>query len=281
MTAGIDEDLAELRVLSRRIGDRYLRAQVASAAGEAGMMRGRYEESRAAYQDALELAREVGAHAEAPFLVARLAELSYRAGDLDAATKGLDEAEAEAERQHVMDAGAYIDFLRASVALAAGEIPRARRYADAAGGADAYGSRPPQFEAALMALSAGISVFEPSGGAAEGLRGVTGALRLAVSSGCAENFTAYLAESAVTVLVRLDRYAAAARILAAAGTWRLNGPRSALEEDQVAAVAAQLRTALGHRRYAEESALGSGLTSQEVVDLLDQLVETAGDLSGN
>ncbi|MFJ8866128.1 hypothetical protein ACIRD6_10305 [Streptomyces sp. NPDC102473] len=93
---GGGEDLAELRVLSRRVGDRFLRAQVASADAEAGMTRGRYEESRAAYQEALALAREVGAHGEEPFLLGRLAELSYRAGDLDAATKGLDEAEVAA-----------------------------------------------------------------------------------------------------------------------------------------------------------------------------------------
>ncbi|MFE9727554.1 hypothetical protein ACFYQ5_29285 [Streptomyces sp. NPDC005794] len=46
-TTGMDEDLAELRVLGRRIGDRYLRAQVASATAETGMMRGRYEEEGA------------------------------------------------------------------------------------------------------------------------------------------------------------------------------------------------------------------------------------------
>lgn len=43
---GIDSDLAELRVLSRRVGDRWLRAQVCSAAGEAAMARGRFEEAK-------------------------------------------------------------------------------------------------------------------------------------------------------------------------------------------------------------------------------------------
>ncbi|MYQ41554.1 Predicted ATPase [Streptomyces sp. LamerLS-316] len=275
---GIHEDLAELRVLSRRVGDRYLRAQVASAAAEAGMMHGRYEEARTAYEDALELAREVGAHAEAPFLIARLAELSYHAGDLDAARKGLDEAEAEAERQHVLDARAYVHFLRATVALAAGEIPQARRYADLACGADAYGSRPAQFEAALMALSAGITVVEPSGGPVEGLRGVTGALRLAVTTGCAENFTAHLAETAAAVLVELDLGATAARILGAAGAWRVDSPRSAAEESQVTRATARLHTALGPRRYEEESALGLALTPDEVLALL---TDTAEELSGS
>ncbi|MFG2593247.1 ATP-binding protein [Streptomyces sp. NPDC048438] len=270
---GIDEDIAELRVLSRRVGDRFLLAQVASAVAEAGMNRGRYEESRAAYQEALELAREVGAYAETPFLLARLAELSYRAGDLDTAMKSLDVAEAEAERQHVLDALAYVDFLRSSVALTAGDIPQARRYADAALDGRSYGARPPQFAAAVLGVSARVRVHEPSGGPAEGLRGVTEALRLAVTSGCADNFTAHLAEAAGTILVRLDLFAASARILAASSTWRANGPRSAVEESEVAAAVERLREELGPGRYEEESALGLGLTPDEVLGLLTEAAE--------
>ncbi|MFE6183287.1 ATP-binding protein [Streptomyces sp. NPDC056465] len=275
---GIDEDIAELRALSCRVGDRYLRAQVASAAAEAGMTRGRYEESRAAYQEALGLAREVGAHGEAPFLLGRLAELSYRAGDLDAATKSLDEAEAEAERQHMPDAYAYVYYLRAAVALTAGEIPRARRYADSARAARPYGSRPPQFAAAVLGLSARISVSEPSGGPAEGLRGVVEALALAVESRCVEVFTAHLAEVAAIVLAELGLPGISARVLGACALWRVNGPRSAVEEADVAAAVERLREELGPRRYAEESALGRGMTPGEVLGLLTGV---AGDLSGS
>ena len=60
--AGIDDDLAELRELGRRVGDRWMRAQVAGAAAEAAMMRGLPELARSAYEEALQLAREVGAH---------------------------------------------------------------------------------------------------------------------------------------------------------------------------------------------------------------------------
>ncbi|MGW2522624.1 BTAD domain-containing putative transcriptional regulator [Streptomyces sp. NPDC001617] len=95
---GVDEDLAELRVLSRRVGDRWMRAQVCSAAGEADMVRGRHEEARGEYEEALRLAHEVGAYAETPFLMARLAELAYRAGDRTAALAALDEASATADR---------------------------------------------------------------------------------------------------------------------------------------------------------------------------------------
>ncbi|MFB4423030.1 BTAD domain-containing putative transcriptional regulator [Streptomyces sp. QL37] len=270
---GIDEDIAELRVLSRRVGDRFLLAQVASAVAEAGMNRGRYEESRAAYQEALELAREIGAYAETPFLLARLAELSYRAGDLDTAMKSLDVAEAEAERQHVLDARAYVDFLRSSVALTAGDIPQARRHADAALDGRSYGARPPQFTAAVLGVSARVRVHEPSGGPAEGLRGVTEALRLAVTSGCADSFTAHLAEAAGTILVRLDLFTASARILAASSTWRANGPRSVVEESEVAATVERLRGELGPGRYEEERALGIGLTPGEVLGLLTDAAE--------
>ncbi|MFE5898901.1 ATP-binding protein, partial [Streptomyces sp. NPDC056488] len=85
----VDEDLAELRLIARRVGDRWMGAQIASAAAEANMMRGRYEEARADYEEALRLAREVGAHAEFPFLIARLAEISYRSGDMETAEEGL------------------------------------------------------------------------------------------------------------------------------------------------------------------------------------------------
>ncbi|MDQ0794966.1 BTAD domain-containing putative transcriptional regulator [Streptomyces sp. B1I3] len=275
--AGLDEDLAELRVLSRRVGDRYLRAQVASACAEAGMARGRYEESRAAYQEALELAREVGAHAELPFLVGRLAELSYQAGDLEAARKGLDEAEAEAERQHVLDAHAYVGFLRAAIALTAGEIPEARRFVDSVRSAQVYGSRPVQFEAAVAGLSARISVHEPSGGPAAGLHGMTEALRMAVAAGCPEAATAHLAEAAGITLPLLGLFAESARILAASQTWRVNGSRSAVEEAEVATVLEELHAALGPRLYERQLATGRALTPERVVDLLTRLTGQISD----
>lgn len=107
---------------------------------------------------------------------------------------------------------------------------------------------------------------------------MTGALRLAVTTGCAENFTAHLAETAAAVLVELDQGATAARILGAAGRLASGQPRSAAEESQVTAATARLHTALGPRRHEEESALGLGLTPDEVLALL---TDTAEDLSGS
>ncbi|MDX3060559.1 hypothetical protein PV394_36420 [Streptomyces sp. NE06-03E] len=77
--------------------------------------------------------------------------------------------------------------------------------------------------------------------------------------------------------MELDQGATAARILGAAGAWRVDSPRSAAEESQVTAATARLHTALGPRRYEEESALGLGLTPDEVLALL---TDTAEDLSG-
>ncbi|MGC5412709.1 hypothetical protein ACPXCX_55020, partial [Streptomyces sp. DT225] len=92
----------------------------------------RYTEARTAYEEALLLAREVGAHAEAPFLLARLAELSYRTGDLAGAQQRLDSSEAEAERHQAHDATAYVHYLRATMAYYRGDIADARRLLTAA-----------------------------------------------------------------------------------------------------------------------------------------------------
>ncbi|MDX3433861.1 hypothetical protein OG893_19375 [Streptomyces sp. NBC_01696] len=45
--------------------------------------------------------------------------------------------------------------------------------------------------------------------------------------------------------MELDQGATAARILGAAGAWRVDSPRSAAEESQVTAATARLHTALG------------------------------------
>ncbi|MFF9337986.1 ATP-binding protein, partial [Streptomyces albogriseolus] len=123
---GVDEDLAELRDLARRVGDRWVRAQVSSAVGEAAMARGRSAEAESAYREALRLAHEVGAHTETPFLLARLAEIAYRAGDVGAARTSLDEASESADRHGVADARAFVLLLRANIALDEEDTARAR-----------------------------------------------------------------------------------------------------------------------------------------------------------
>ncbi|MET7647649.1 BTAD domain-containing putative transcriptional regulator [Streptomyces sp. NPDC005426] len=276
---GIDDDLAELRTLSRRIGDRWMRAQVASAAAEAGMMRGRYDEARAAYEEALLLAREVGAHADAPFLLARLAELSYRTGDLAAAREGLDRSEAEAENQQVHEAASYIHYLRATMAFHDGDTAAARHLLAAAQGEVGRGGPPSHFTVAMEGLSARISAFEPEpeGGPVSALLGLTAALVTAREAQCAEIVTGHLADGVVTVLPRLGRHAAAVRVLAAADNWRLSGPRTPAEQAEVDAAERQAREELGASRYEEERVAGLGLTLDDVIGLLEGIT---ADLPG-
>ncbi|WUW22769.1 AAA family ATPase [Streptomyces sp. NBC_01463] len=270
---GVDEDLAELRVLSRRVGDRWMRAQVASAAAEAGMMRGRYEEARADYEEALLLAREVGAHAEAPFLLARLAELAYRTGDLAAAEEGLDRSETEAERHRTHDATSYVHYLRALMALDRGDAVTARRQLTSAQEANGRGGPASHFTVIQEGLSARIAIHEagPAGGPAVGVRGLTAALVLAKEAQCAENVTGYLADSAGVALPRIGRHAEAVRILAAADTWRLSGPRSAMEQSEVDAAERLARKELGELRYEEEHAAGRELSLDDVTALMESV----------
>ncbi|MFD7444392.1 BTAD domain-containing putative transcriptional regulator [Streptomyces sp. NPDC059909] len=272
----IDGDLAELRELSRRVGDRWMRAEVASAVGEAGMVRGRYEEAHAAYTEALGLAREVGARAEAPFLIARLAELAYRRGDVEAAEKGLDEASEEAERSSVQDTRGFVLFMRAVIALERGEIVDARRFADTARTVSAFGSPPPHFDAALSGLDARIAVHEQTGGPLTGLRGLAAALRAAREARCTELVTAHLAENAASVLPMLGEDAFAVRVLAAAEAWRTHTPRSVPERRMTEAVENRARTSLGEQRFEAERSAGAALTLAQVIEALEAATLGAG-----
>ncbi|WP_326766819.1 winged helix-turn-helix domain-containing protein [Streptomyces sp. NBC_01591] len=279
---GVDADLAELRELSRRVGDRWIRAQVAGAAAEAGVMRGRYPQARAAYEEALLLSREVGAHAEAPFLLARLAELAYRTGDLAEFERMLTAAESEADRYQVHDAHAYGRFLRATVALERGEIAEARRLVTEAACAVGRGSPPSHFNAVVEGLAARIAVHEPGPGRGPvaGLRGLTAALRAARDANCAELVTGHLADGVATVLPMVGRHGAAVRILAAADDWRLFSPRTDAQQAEVDEAERQAREELGPQLYEAERAAGRTLTVDDVIELLTRITEELPETPG-
>ncbi|MFD5188510.1 ATP-binding protein [Streptomyces sp. NPDC058357] len=279
---GIDGDLAELRELSRRIGDRWIRAQVASATAEAGVMRGRFAQARAAYEEALLLSREVGAHAEAPFLLARLAELAHRTGDMAEFERNLAEAESEAERYQVHDARAYCHFLSATAALERGEIAEARRLVTEAAGAVGRGSPPSQFNAAVEGLAARITVRErgPGRGPAAGVRGLTTALRAARDAQCPELVTGYLADCAATALPEVGHHRAAVRILAAADGWRLFGSRTGAQQAEVDETGRRAREELGAQPYEAERAAGRELTVDDVIELLTRISEELPEAPG-
>ncbi|MFE5141921.1 BTAD domain-containing putative transcriptional regulator [Streptomyces fagopyri] len=273
---GVDDDLAELRVLSRRVGDRWMRAQVCSAAAEAAMTRGLYGEAKAEYEEALRLAFEVGAYAETPFLLARLAELAYRAGERAQMLAALDEADAAAERYGVMDARAFVHMLRAQLALDDGEVARARDKWRKACEMSLRGTPPPQFMAALNWVEALITAAES--GPERGLRKMTDALEAAVSGHCADVVTAGLVESAAGLLSELGDHPRAIRLLAAGARWRGGHPRPALERAVAERGEAAARAALEPRRLASEHARGADFTSADALrDLAEAVKEHPAD----
>ncbi|MFD7303259.1 ATP-binding protein [Streptomyces pharetrae] len=260
---GVDEDLAELRELSRRVGDRWMRAQVCSAAGEAAMARGRLAEAREEYGEALRLAHEVGAYTEAPFLIARLGEIAYRSGDRRAAEAALDEASEAADRHRVTDARAFVSLLRAFMALDERDTVRARELCGTTRAEISRGSPPPQFLAALDLLEALVTAAET--GPEQALPMLARALRRAVGEHCAETVTAGLVDEAANLLGRLGDFPRAARLLAAGERLRGGLARALPERAESDRTEAAARTALGPERYAAECARGAALTMDEII----------------
>ncbi|OWA14260.1 AfsR family transcriptional regulator [Streptomyces sp. CS159] len=269
--AGIDDDLAEMRVLSRRVGDRLVEAQVCSAFGEAAMVRGDYEEARAEYAEALRLAEEVGAFAEAPFLIARLAEIAYREGDRSTALGVLDEAGAAADRHGVVDSKAFVLMLRAGLAVVDEDFVRARVLWEAAREECLRGTPPPQFLAMLGLVDALVTAGESGPRAA--LRLLAGTLRSAVEEQCADLVLATLVDSAAGLLSDSGDQARAVRLLGAAGHWRGDRPRPMPDRAHAERAEAAARGALGGERYAAELARGAALTPRDVVAELAVAVE--------
>ncbi|MEV0445619.1 BTAD domain-containing putative transcriptional regulator [Streptomyces spectabilis] len=260
---GVDEDLLELRELARRVGDRWLRAQVSSAAGEAAMVRGHHADARGEYEEALRLADEVGAHAETPFLLARLAEIAYRDGDREQALKGLDEASAEADRFGLMESRAFVSLMRASLAIDDGDAARARALCDAARAEGERGTMPPQFAAGLGHVEARITAAESGPGA--GLAVLADVLRTALYHRCSEPVTASLVDAGAVLFLRLGDHVRAVRLLALATRWRGSHERPAPDRAQAERVEAEAREALGPRAYERERAAGDALTVDEVL----------------
>ncbi len=268
---GVDDDLAELRTLSRRAGDRWLRAQVCSAAGEAAMARGRFAEAKGEYEEALRLAYEVGAYAESPFLIARLAEISYRVGDRPAALAALDEASAAADRYVVSDSKAFVLLLRAQLAYEDGHIAGARELCESARAEAARGTPPPQFMVMLDLIDAVITASETAPEPA--LAKLAGALRDAVDRRCSDVIRATVVDSAAGLLADLGDFPRAARLLGAGDHWRAGRPRPMPEHAHVERTASAARAALGKARWDAERALGAGLTAD---DVLRELAEASG-----
>ncbi|RFC73526.1 BTAD domain-containing putative transcriptional regulator [Streptomyces sp. AcE210] len=267
---GVDDDVAELRTISRRVGDRWMRAQVCSAAGEAAIARSRFDEAKGEFEEALRLAYEVGAYAEAPFLIARLGEIAYRSGEHDVARKLLAEAGGEADRYGVPDPHAYVHLLNALMAVEEGEVARARALCDEAARESSRGTPPPQFTAAVGGVDARITAAES--GPARGLAVLTDALRYAVETRCAEIVSAGLAGRGALLLGQLGDTEGAVRLVSASDGWLGGAERALPERAEIEALEAEAVVALGADKFAEARAAGAGHTAAEAVTFLTERV---------
>ncbi|MFJ1972875.1 AfsR/SARP family transcriptional regulator [Streptomyces sp. NPDC087903] len=265
---GVDDDVAELRVLSRRVGDRWMRAQVCSAAGEAAIARGRLEEAKGEFEEALRLADEVGAYAETPFLLARLAEIAYRAGDRAAALSVLDEASLAADRYGVADTRAFVLLIRAQIALDEKDTAGARELCRAARAETGRGTPPPQFMAMLDSVDAMVTVAES--GPEHGLPKLVDALREAMERRCADAVVAALVDGVAELLADLGDFPPAARLLGAARFRRGGHPRPMPEQTRAERTEAAARAALGTGSYEAEHARGTAFTADGILDDLDE-----------
>ncbi|MGW0565968.1 BTAD domain-containing putative transcriptional regulator [Streptomyces tauricus] len=259
----VDAYIKELRDVSLRVGDRWMRAQVCGAGGEAAMARSRFDEAKGEFEEALRLAHEVRAYAEKPFLIARLGELAYREGDRAAALRALDEASAEADRYAVPDSRAFVLLVRAQMAVDDREFGRARELCEAARRETTRGTPPPQFLAALNGIDGLLTAVESGPG--QGLRRLADALREAVAGRCAEVVLASLAEQAAGVLSGIGEHARVVRVLTAASRWREGHPRPLPQRVELERVEAAALTALGRRAYDTERATGAALTRDGVL----------------
>ncbi|GGY30612.1 BTAD domain-containing putative transcriptional regulator [Streptomyces djakartensis] len=265
---GVDEDLAELRLLSRRSGDRWLRAQVCGAAGETAMARGRFEEAKREYEESLRLAYEVGAYAESPFLIARLGEIAYRAGDRPAARAALDEASAAADRYAVTDSKAFVLLLRALMTWEEGHLGRARELCEAARAETTRGTPPPQFMVMLDLVDAAITASES--GPEPALAMLTRALRDAVEKRCSDLTRAAVVDGAASLVADLGDLPRAMRLLGAGDHWRAGRPRPMPERAQAERTVAAAEAALGSVRCRSERARGAALTAEDALRELDE-----------
>ncbi|WP_406183519.1 AfsR/SARP family transcriptional regulator [Streptomyces sp. NBC_01006] len=268
----VDADLAELHEIADRVGDRWTRSQVASAAGEVALSRGRYDWARSEYEECLRLAREVGAHMETPFAIARIAESAFCSGDFAGAEQLLAEAAREAERYGGMhEIQAYGGMLTALVALVAGDLGRARTECELARAAAGKMSGPPQLAAGLGNIDAVLTGREH--GPQAGLAKLAPALATAVAARCAERVLASLTDTAAVLLSASGRTAEGVRVLAAATAWRAGHPRSVPEQAAVGGLPAAARSVLGADRYTAEEAAGAKLSPAEVATLVTQATE--------
>ncbi|WNF01647.1 BTAD domain-containing putative transcriptional regulator [Streptomyces luomodiensis] len=266
----VDDDLAELRELTARVGDRWMLAQVEGARGEIAAHRGRFAEARAAYEKARRLAQELGAHTEVPFLFTRLADLALHEKDVAGAIGLVERSEQEAERRGTQDTRAFNQVLRSLVELVRGDLAQARARCDAARDFALRGTPPPQFWVVINGLDGRITGLE--GDLAGGVRKLRNTLRDGLEAGSMELLLAHQAESAAELLARCGQERLAARLVGAADGWRGRLPRSPLVAEDVGTTVARLSEALGHDAVEKLRTENTTLTPEQAIRLLDEVL---------
>ncbi|AGP56123.1 AfsR/SARP family transcriptional regulator [Streptomyces rapamycinicus] len=275
MPGGVEsagDDLAELRELAARVGDRWMLAQVEGARGEIATHRGRFEEARAAYERATRLAQELGAHTEVPFLYTRLADLAVHGRDVEGALRLVERSEEEAERCGTQDVLAFNDIVRSEAELVRGDLARARTYCDAARERALRGTSPPQFWVVANGLEARITGLE--GDLAGGLRKLRNTLSEGLAVNSMELLLAHQAESAAELLAGCGHEGLATRLLGAADGWRGRLPRSPLVAGDVGATAARASEALGQDAVEKLRTESTTLAPEEALRLLDEALSS-------
>ncbi|MEV0850601.1 BTAD domain-containing putative transcriptional regulator [Streptomyces sp. NPDC049954] len=268
----VEGDLAEVQEVAARTGDRWMLAQVHSARAEAAMAAGRHEEARPQFEEALRLAHEVGAHAEAPFLLARLGELAYRAGNKALMTAYLDEASSAAESYGTVDAAAFITVLRGQKALEDGDTAQGRAFYEAARAEAERGSPPPQFTVMLDML--GAQVTEAVDGPAKSLPLVRDALRGALDAYCSDAIVAALVELGASTLAALHQDQEAVRALTCGGRLRAGRPRPEPEHSRAEETAARAGSRLGPERYARAVEQAATYGPEDLYEAMTTLIAT-------
>ncbi|MEC3995958.1 transcriptional regulator [Actinacidiphila sp. DG2A-62] len=266
----VDADLAELRELCAHLGDRWIRAQLHSASGEAETLRCQYEQARADFEAAVALTRELGAYGEGAFLVGRLAELAHRSGDDETAAKLCAQAEEEAERYAVMDAVTYLRYLRSLLLLRGGDTEGARALHASAEGHLAEGTPPPVFPVLMRSLGARITAAE--GDPLGALTGFAEAARAAQEAHCTDPVLAAQLDAAAELLLPLGAPADAVRLAAAADAVRGALPRTVPEEAAHQELRRAADAALSPRELAAARAAAAGTDRVGAVRLLTRAV---------
>ncbi|MEE4546691.1 BTAD domain-containing putative transcriptional regulator [Streptomyces sp. V4-01] len=264
-----DADRAELRRLTPRLGDRWVRAQLHGASAEIETLRCNYAQALADYEAALALSRELGAVSEGAFLLGRMADLAYRAGDDEAARTLCAQAEEEAERYSVWDARTYIRYLKAVFLLERGEVSEARAMCELTAGHIADGTPPPMFQVLVAALAARITAAE--GDLRGALAGLAEAARTAEEVGCTDPVLAAQFDTAADLLLSLGDPAAAVRLSAASTEVRGALPRTVREAAAQAALRREAARLLGPAGLSAAEAAVRGADRPGAVALLTEL----------